>query len=198
MIAPVGFEWFLLSAWSPFYWFWETRWLVFNKVSIPNFFGANPNPILGWSLFVLGLSIFLLSIIQFFAKRGKGLVTSGLYSKVRHPQYLGIMTASFGFTVVSERPMSWIAWLTLAFMYVLLALREEEILKKKYGLEIKTYRQQVPFLLPLVSSRVSKRVLVPRSKLGKCLLILFLYSLTMVIAWFLLKHFSYQPGHFWE
>ncbi|MDH5376665.1 MAG: hypothetical protein OEW95_12790, partial [Candidatus Bathyarchaeota archaeon] len=35
MIAPIGVEWLLLSPWSPFHWFWETRWLVFTMISIP-------------------------------------------------------------------------------------------------------------------------------------------------------------------
>jgi protein-S-isoprenylcysteine O-methyltransferase Ste14 len=196
MIAPVGVEWFLLSAWSPFYSFWDSRWLVFNKVSIPDFFGFDSNPIVGWSLLVAGLSIFLSSVIQFLAEHGEGLVMSGLYSKVRHPQYFGIIIATLGFTVASERPMSWIAWLTLTYMYVLLALREEEIVRKKYEREAQKYTEQVPFLLPLVSSKISKNLPVPRSYLGRYLFVLFLYSSTIIIACFVLKNLSYGPGHF--
>jgi hypothetical protein len=78
MIAPIGVEWLLLSPWSPFYWFWETRWLVFNMISIPNFYEINPNPVIGWSLFAIGLCIFLVAAVQFFTKRKRGFVTVGL------------------------------------------------------------------------------------------------------------------------
>ena len=109
MIAPIGVEWLLLSPWSPFHRFWQTRWLVFNMISIPNLYGINLNPILGWTLFAVGFSIFLLAFIQFLTKRKLRFVTTGLYSKVRHPQYLGIIIATLGFTFTSERPMAWIA-----------------------------------------------------------------------------------------
>lgn len=192
MIAPIGIEWLLLSPWSPFHWFWETRWLVFTIISIPNFHNINPNPIVGWSLFTVGLSIFLAAFIQFFSKRKEGFVTTGLYSEVRHPQYLGIILATLGFTFVSERPMAWISWLNLVFMYLLLANYEERILKENYGEKIQRYRQQVPFILPLFVN-VSKRLPTPKSKFKRYALIIFTYLTIMILAWNVLKQFSYIP-----
>lgn len=193
MIAPIGIEWFLLSPWSPFHWFWETRWLVFTMVTIPNFNSINPNPIIGWTLFAIGLSIFLTAFTQFLTKRKQGFVTNGLYSKVRHPQYLGIILATLGFTFVSERPMAWISWLNLVFAYTLLANYEEKILKEKYREETQRYRQQVPFILPLLSLKISKRLPTPKSKLKRYTLITFTYLTTMILAWIILKQFSYAP-----
>jgi len=198
MIAPIGVEWLLLSPWSPFYRFWETRWLVFDMISIPNLYGINLNPIVGWGLFVIGLCIFLVAAIQFFTKRKEGFVTKGLYSKVRHPQYLGIILAALGFTFTSERPMAWIAWLNLTFLYLLLANSEEKVLQKKYGEEIRRYKRQVPFILPLLPPDVSEKLPTPKSKLIKYLILLFVYFSTMTIAWMILKQFSYHPGPFWE
>lgn len=198
MIAPIGVEWLLLSSWSPFYWFWETRWLVFNMISIPNFYGINPNPIIGWTLFAVGFITFLVAFIQFFSKRKEGFVTTGLYSKARHPQYLGIILATLGFTFTSERPMAWIAWLNLTFLYLLLANAEEKILHKKYGEAIQSYMQQVPFILPLLPRSISKRLPTPKSKLTKYLILLFVYFSTITIAWIVLKQFSYNPGPFWQ
>ena len=198
MIAPIGVEWLLLSPWNPFYSFWETRWLVFNMISIPNLYGVNLNPIVGWSLFAIGLCIFLVAAIQFFTRRKEGFVKKGLYSKVRHPQYLGIITATLGFTFASERPMAWIAWLNLTFLYLLLANSEEKILQKKYTEKIRKYKQQVPFILPLLSPNISKRLPTPKSKLRKYLILFLIYLATMAIAWIILKQFSYNPGPFWQ
>jgi len=198
MIAPIGVEWLLLSPWSPFYWFWETRWLVFNMISIPNLYGINPNPIIGWSLFAIGFCIFLVAAIQFFTKRKEGFVTTGLYSKVRHPQYLGIIVATLGFTFTSERPMAWIAWLNLTFMYLLLANSEEKILQEKHEEKIQTYKRQVPFIIPLLSPSVSKRLPIPKTKLKRYVSLILLYLTTMILAWTVLKQFSYYPGPFWK
>jgi len=198
MIAPIGVEWVLLSPWNPFYSFWETRWLVFNMISIPNLYDVNPNPIIGWTLFAVGFSIFLIACIQFLTKWKKGFVTTGLYSKVRHPQYLGIILATLGFTFTSERPMAWIAWLNLTSLYLLLASSEEKILQKKYEEEIEKYKQQVPFILPLLPPNIAKRFLTPKSKLTKYLILLLTYFSTMTIAWIVLKQFSHHPGSFWK
>jgi protein-S-isoprenylcysteine O-methyltransferase Ste14 len=196
MIAPIGVEWLLLSAWSPFYLFWETRWLVFDMISIPSFFGLNPNPIVGWSLFVVGLCLFLLAAVQFLVKRTQGFVTTGLYSKVRHPQYLGIITATLGFTVTSERPMAWVAWLNMTFLYLLLANSEEKLLERKYKTEFQTYKQQVPFVLPTLPSGVSRKIPRPKTRLGTYMILLVVYVSTMAVAWIALKQFSYHPGPF--
>ena len=198
MIAPIGLEWVLLSPWSPFYWFWETRWLVFSKVSIPDFYGINPNPILGWTLFAAGFIIFLVAFIQFFTKRKERLVKTGLYSKVRHPQYLGIIIATLGFTFTSERPMAWIAWLNLTFLYLLLANIEEENLQRKYGEEIQMrYWQRVPFIIPLLSPNISKRLSIPKSK-RRYVILLLVYSVTILLTYIILKECSYHPGPLWE
>jgi len=193
MIAPIGVEWLLLSPWSPFYLFWETRWLVFKMTSIPNFCNINPNPIIGWSVFTVGFAIFLVAAVQFFTKQKKGVVTSSLYSKVRHPQYFGIILATLGFTFTSERPMAWIAWLNLVFSYLLLANAEEKILQKKYGEEIQRYQQQTPFILPLLSPSISERLPIPKSKLKRYVSLLIIYLTTMILAWMVLKQFSYIP-----
>ena len=192
MIAPIGVEWLLLSPWSPFHWFWETRWLVFTMISIPDFHTVNLNPIIGWTLFAVGLSIFLTAFVQFFSKRKEEIVATGLYSKVRHPQYLGIILATMGFTFVGERPMAWISWLNLIFLYLLLANYEERILKEKYGEKTQRYRQQVPFILP-ISFNISKRLPMPKSKFKRYALIIFTYLIIMILAWKILKQFSYAP-----
>jgi protein-S-isoprenylcysteine O-methyltransferase Ste14 len=187
MIAPIGVEWLLLSPWSPFYLFYGTRWLVFTMISIPNFNGINLNPIVGWSLFAVGFAIFLIAFIQFFNERKKGFVKTGLYSAVRHPQYLGIMVATLGFTFTSERPMAWISWLNLVFLYLLLARGEESILQESHANELQNYREHVSFIIP------SLRVSLPESRFKRYSLITVVYLLVMTVAWFTLSQFSYSP-----
>jgi len=191
MIAPIGVEWFLLSPWNPFTWFRETKWLVFDMISLPNCYGTNLNPIVGWGVFAVGLFIFVVASIQFFGRYKKGFVTTGLYSRVRHPQYLGIILTTLGFTFLSERPIAWISWLNLTSLYLLLASIEEKILQKKYGEQFQTYKQRIPFILPFVT------LPIPKSRLQKYLTILFIYLTTMIASWIVLKQFSYHPGPFY-
>jgi protein-S-isoprenylcysteine O-methyltransferase Ste14 len=193
MIAPIGVEWILLSPWSPFYMLWETRWLVFMMVSIPNINGINPNPLVGWTLFAIGLFLFLAAFIQFLAKRKESFMVSGLYSKVRHPQYLGIITATLGFTITSERPIAWISWLTLTSLYLLLANTEENHIHKKYGQQYENYRQRVPFIMPCTPPNITEKLPIPKPKLKKYSLLI--YVIMIIIAWIILKEVSYKPEY---
>jgi len=105
-------------------------------------------------LFLSGIAIFVVALIQLL--RGKKLVTSGLYSVVRHPQYLGIILATLGLTLMESRSdsgtklISLIAWTLLIVAYVWLAYREESSLQEKYGTEFLAYKKKVPFILPLI------------------------------------------------
>jgi len=88
--------------------------------------------------------------------------------------------------------MAWISWLNLIFLYLLLANYEEKILKEKYGEKTQRYRQQVPFILPL-SLSISNRLPTPKSKFKRYTLIIFTYLIIMILAWKILKQFSYAP-----
>ncbi|MGD8544933.1 MAG: methyltransferase [Candidatus Bathyarchaeota archaeon] len=167
-------------------------------IGIPYIYDFNINPILGWSLTTIGVSIFSIAATEFIIKRKEKIVTSGLYSKVRHPQYLGIILATLGFTITSERPIAWISWLNLTFLYVLLASIEEKLLQDQHGEKIKKYIQKVPLILPTPLFTTSKWFRLPEKKIKKYIIILFIYLIVMIVAWVILKQFSYNPGPFWE
>ncbi|NIM45324.1 MAG: DUF1295 domain-containing protein, partial [Nitrososphaeria archaeon] len=87
--------------------------------------------------------------VQFL--KGKGLVKTGLYSVVRHPQYLGIILAAFGFMFYGSevKLISLFSWVALVSAYIWLARKEEALLQEKYGKEFLAYKRRVPFILPL-------------------------------------------------
>ncbi len=79
------------------------------------------------------------------------LVIEGIYSKMRHPGYLGIILMHFGFA------FAWgIVWLLLPvaifiLMTVLTALREEKMMRKIFEKEYDEYVKRVPWrFLPRV------------------------------------------------
>lgn len=77
------------------------------------------------------------------------LAISGPYAFVRNPLYLGNMTITVGFAVLSE--LIWlvpIALLWLYFIYHSAVLYEEETLKERYGDRYAQYSSRVPRWLP--------------------------------------------------
>jgi len=71
------------------------------------------------------------------------LVTTGIYSKIRHPGYLGIMLAYFGASLCLGSLPALMVASTLTALHVLTAIKEEELLLKKFGREYEEYMEKV-------------------------------------------------------
>ncbi len=126
----------------------------------PEFLGAEINLLLfseslmfGRMVAITGFIIFLAACYQFL-RRERKIITTGLYSVVRHPQYLGIAIMTLGISIMSIQfagghPEVLYVWLIQALGYVLLAAYEEQHLLKEYEREYQPYRQKVPFVFPI-------------------------------------------------
>jgi len=77
--------------------------------------------------FVIGLVLFALAAIPLYYGRltGKGVVKSGLYARIRHPQYLALAISGFGLMLYWPRFIVLIFYVTMLFVYFLLARNEE-------------------------------------------------------------------------
>jgi protein-S-isoprenylcysteine O-methyltransferase Ste14 len=115
---------------------------------------------------IIGLIILVCSIAHLKMKKKEGLVTSGPYRLVRHPQYFGIILSTIGLTVWSV----WIlnntfgigflsssqtigVWFIQLLAYIILAFVEELYLAENHGEAFKNYASQVPFLVPFFNTK---------------------------------------------
>ena len=118
---------------------------------------------------VLGLGVLVYSFVHMRLNKSEGLITSGPYGLVRHPQYFGVILFTLTLTTRSywiatnTFGMSWIRpeltvaiWFGTLFAYVVLALVEELHLSKMFQSEYTEYCQSTGFLFPFIRSR--KRV----------------------------------------
>jgi len=129
---------------------------IFSSLSIPilNF----PTPILH-----LMVSSPLLAFGAWVAIRGvkatgfetaethctpKGLETTGAYSIVRHPQYLGWMLAHVGMSVLLSVRYSMLFSPVLIALIYLISKKEEDELIKEFGEEYEEYKKKAPMLIP--------------------------------------------------
>jgi len=117
-------------------------------------------------LIMVGLVVVLYASVYLHLKKRTGLVTTGPYRLVRHPQYLGAILLTMGFTSWSYwvlthtfgigflTPTQTIAvWVIELLAYVTIAGIEEVYLLKAYGELFEQYQNTVPFLIPGVSTR---------------------------------------------
>ena len=81
----------------------------------------------GSVLFVLGMAVFFICAIQIYAAKfmKKGAVLGGLYSSIRHPQYLALGLAGLGLSILWPRFLTIVLWLVMALVYYFLAKDEE-------------------------------------------------------------------------
>jgi len=104
---------------------------------------------------LIGFTVLLLAGIQFLRERAGGvmLIKTGLYSVVRHPQYMGIITITIGLTVMvltlGNNLQVILLWLIQIFGYVILARYEESHLEKQHGEDFRQYRRVSPFMFPV-------------------------------------------------
>jgi protein-S-isoprenylcysteine O-methyltransferase Ste14 len=80
--------------------------------------------------------------------RADKVVTTGVYSIVRHPQHLGALLAHVGISLLLS---AWYSLLFTPLMVVLIYLisrKEEEELIREFGREYEDYKKRVPMLIP--------------------------------------------------
>lgn len=81
--------------------------------------------------------------------RGEGaLVTDGLYAKLRHPQYLGLILTVVGFLIMWPTFLTVLLAPLLIGRYILLAREEEWELEGKFGEDFRRYKESVPGFIP--------------------------------------------------
>ncbi len=81
--------------------------------------------------------------------RGRGqLVTTGLYGKFRHPQYVGLILLVVAFLIMWPTILTILLAPFLIGRYILLAREEDRELEKTFGEDFRHYRERVPAFIP--------------------------------------------------
>lgn len=105
---------------------------------------------LGPILVGLGLAIFFVCAFQVYSAKllKRGVVTKGLYAWIRHPQYLGLGIAGLGLLLYWPRFIILVFYLTMLFVYYLLARNEEWRMERKFGESYRNYNARIAMFLP--------------------------------------------------
>jgi len=90
------------------------------------------------------------------AEGGNGrLVSEGLYSKIRHPQYTGFLVVSFGVLLEWATLPLVLLWPLLVLLYRRLAKREEAEMETRFGKEWDEYKARTGMFLPRLRKPVA-------------------------------------------
>lgn len=82
-------------------------------------------------------------------EEGQGkLVTTGIYSRIRHPQYTGFLLITLGMLLEWATLPLLIMWPILAVLYYRLARKEERDMEEEFGEEYRRYKESTGMFLP--------------------------------------------------
>src|SRR5215472_6614719 len=114
-------------------------------------FGWKTNPHFGpfhlLSFAFIGGGFILISVAWkelYEAQKARGLATSGLYSYIRHPQYVGFILVMFGFLLQWPTILTLAMFPVLVAMYVHLAHQEEREARAEFGKAYDRYAARTP------------------------------------------------------
>jgi protein-S-isoprenylcysteine O-methyltransferase Ste14 len=161
----IGKIYSLISGWG-FFLFWAGLWFSpQSRFIVPVF----PNlavtvPVASFTIQIAHLTIF----VPFFfigawlgiegvkettlrvaeTHRTEKIITSGVYSITRHPQYLGGLLAHVGISFLLSASYSLLSTPLMAFLIYLISRKEEKELIKEFGKEYEDYRKKVSMFSP--------------------------------------------------
>jgi protein-S-isoprenylcysteine O-methyltransferase Ste14 len=155
MISP--FAAYFYAGYGPLlntlYAFPATAWLtgfflphaVVAKSDMLNFINS-----FGRTLFSLGIIAFLIGAFQIYTAkiRRKRVVTGMLYRWIRHPQYLFLAIAGLGLLLFWPRFFILILYVSMLFIYYLLALHEEQRMLAQHGESYRVYMEHTAMFFP--------------------------------------------------
>ncbi|MFC1487521.1 methyltransferase family protein [Thermoproteota archaeon] len=157
----------LISGWG-FFLFWMGIWISPQPRFVLPFFQNITNLIslVGFStpLLNLSISILLVSLGAWFGIKGvkqttlkvaethrtEKIVTTGVYSIVRHPQYFGGLWAHVGVSFLLSACYSLLVTPLVVILVYLVSKKEEDELIREFGNEYKKYRKKVPMFIPRI------------------------------------------------
>jgi protein-S-isoprenylcysteine O-methyltransferase Ste14 len=84
----------------------------------------------------------------YIAQQNAVLATTGAYSYVRHPQYVGFILVLLGFLVQWPTLLTLAMFPVLVVMYAKLARNEEQEVLAAFGKQYEAYMAKVPAFLP--------------------------------------------------
>jgi protein-S-isoprenylcysteine O-methyltransferase Ste14 len=134
----------------------EVNWFVPDSGHLLEMiFGWRANPHFGpfhlLSFAFIGGGFILISVgwkALYQAQRRHVLASTGVYARVRHPQYVGFVLVMFGFLLQWPTLLTLAMFPVLVFMYVRLARAEEREALAEFGPAYERYMRDVPTFIP--------------------------------------------------
>ncbi|MGO8990880.1 MAG: methyltransferase family protein [bacterium] len=190
MVSPFAF--FFYAAFNPFLLTLNqssvTRWLTaffLPHMVVPPTEALRVVRILGSVFFVGGMMVFFVCAGQVYLGKllKKGAATKGLYTLIRHPQYLGLGLAALGLAIIWPRFLTLALFGVMLFLYYLLAKDEERRMTNRFGESYISYMNRTGMFFPRFIEKVFTGSSKPQQRLGlRKAIVIFLVLLVITVG----------------
>lgn len=162
---------------------WLISFFLPHIVAQTSSFFVDSHNIVGALLMMAGLSGFVIGAYQIYSNklRKGGAVEGGIYRWIRHPQYLALMMASLGMLLLWPRFLVLFGFITVLFIYTLLARVEERLCLRQFS-GYAEYVKRTGMFLPRMFETPVRSLPIPSSTFLRILMWAFLYLAAMVLA----------------
>ncbi len=154
MISGWGFFLFLIGLWiSP-----QDRFLIeisdINVIGVPLF-----HLLLAIGFLLPGAWLGIKGVTEMGLKtaethRAERVISTGVYSRIRHPQYLGSILAHIGASFLFSAYYAILTTPLVVLINYILCWKEEQELIREFGEEYQHYRDNVPMFVPRLGSKL--------------------------------------------
>lgn len=135
-------------------------WFSHDAGHLPEMmFGWRGNPHFGLfhiaSFILIGAGFWMISAawtVLYAAQRRKVLATTGLYARLRHPQYAGFILVLTGFLLQWPTLLTVAMYPFLIWMYLRLADAEDRETRAIFGVKLDAYAARTPAFIPVMST----------------------------------------------
>jgi len=138
---------------------------------------------LGAAFLTAGSVVFVVSFIQIYTAKilRRGAVTGGVYGFLRHTQYVALAIVGLGTLLIWPRFLVLVTYISMLFLYGLLARLEEQRCLRKFGSGYREYLARTRrFLLPGLFGKLSR--VLPSSGGKRVVAGFLLYGITLGAA----------------
>ena len=175
----------------------STRWLsafYLPHMVLPDDWFLQFVRVMGSILLVIGMLVFFICAGQVYTAkfRNKGTVLAGLYSFIRHPQYVALGIAGLGLSILWPRFLTLVLWLIMALVYYILAKDEERRMINAHAETYRPYMEKTGMFLP---KRIEQAI-TPSTRIGKTILS-FCLALCVMGTGFMLRAYTINHLTLW-
>lgn len=121
------------------------------SISILHFILSLPIIFIGAWFGIIGVKETSLTVAE--THRPEKVISSGIYSRIRHPQYFGAILSHIGISILLSSFYSIVSTPIIIFIIYLFSWKEENELIREFGKDYVDYKKIVPMLFPRLRRR---------------------------------------------